>query len=201
MSKLISTHFFYLKTLSKAFVLSIILLSFCRLFFWFYNKDILPTPSFSDFFWALRFDASAIAYAQIPLALCLLIPLSIRPLKAYRWIQKAFFILSCLILMSFELTDVAYFRFANRRLMAGDLGLIQNALTTLPKLLTAYLPLFLLAFVLILILNFIYKKTIDNNKNEHPSITGLAWVPQIAIFIAGLAFWVVILRGAYNCDL
>jgi phosphoglycerol transferase MdoB-like AlkP superfamily enzyme len=179
----------------KILSIGLTLLTICRVFFGLNNQAILPTPSFLDFIYALRFDLSASAYAFILLALTCLIPLPIRHYKTYRQVQKSLFIVSCLLLLTLELTDVAYFRFANRRIIAGDFGLIKSNINAVPNVLKEYFPFFAIVLLLPVFLNFIYKKTIDDTQKAHPKIVGFGWLFQIIIFVLGLAFWVVILRG------
>jgi phosphoglycerol transferase MdoB-like AlkP superfamily enzyme len=195
MPKPITIDLYYFKNLLKILSVGLALHTLCRAYFWFNNQSILPQPTFFDFISALRFDLSASAYAFVFLALTCLIPLPIRHYKTYRQVQKMLFIVSCMFLLALELTDVAYFRFANRRIIAGDFGLIKSNVNALPNVLKEYFPFFAIILLIPFLLNFIYKKTIDNTQKTHPKIVGFSWLFQIAIFVLGLAFWVVILRG------
>ena len=187
--KLKSETFFLRQALIRV-ALSMLFFSTCRLLFYVFNSTILPSATALDFFYGLKFDLSAAMYVNTILWLTYILPLPFRTQKRYLSFQKIIFIVFNFIALGFELGDIGYFRFANRRMVLSDFALFKNTLDMLPKLLAEYWYLVFLGVGSIFVFNVLYKKT---TLISSPQTT--FWQSQIAVFIIGIALFLVAARG------
>ena len=186
----VKTETYFLRQALVRVGLTLFFFSLCRLIFFIFNNDILPIPSVFDFFYGIRFDLSAAMYVNLILWLTYLFPHPFRLHKSYIFFQKIVFIVSNFAAMGFELGDVGYFRFANRRLVLSDFDLIKNTFDLLPQLFIEHWYLTFLGLLNLLIFNFLFKKT---TLPLPPQQT--FWLSQIFIFTLSLWVFVVAARG------
>lgn len=142
------TSIFYVPFLRLVAVLCLYtILRFC---FWSYNYNQFPTDwAFLDIIkyscFALRFDISSLCYINL---LYLLSEVLTLPFGYNKWlfnIKKILFFVPNFIFFSLEIADIAFFSFQTRRLIFGDVALINNTLHLLPGLLLRYWYLVVLA--------------------------------------------------------
>jgi phosphoglycerol transferase MdoB-like AlkP superfamily enzyme len=198
-----STTFFLRQALLRV-ALSAVFFMLCRIVFYLFNRAILPVPTVEDFIWGIRFDVSAALYVNVLLWLTYLLPFNFRLNKGYLFFQKWLFIVTNFIAYSFELMDVAFFRFQNRRTLITDFGLVKNTLNLLPKYLAEYWFLIVFSFIFLWFLNYLYNKT-TLNFNANAQLIELKsanifdrFQPhfiQYVIGIFGVIFLIIAARG------
>ena len=189
-AKKLKSETFFLRQALVRVALSMLFFSTCRLLFYIFNGKFLPSATAFDFFYGLKFDLSAAMYVNTILWLTYILPLSIRLKKSYLLFQKIIFIISNFIALSFELGDIGYFRFANRRMVLSDFDLFKNTFYMIPKLLLENWYLVFMGIGSLFIFNVLYKKT---TLSTPPKKT--FWLPQISLFLIGLGIFIVAARG------
>jgi phosphoglycerol transferase MdoB-like AlkP superfamily enzyme len=202
--KNILAHTFFLRQALLRIGLSVVFFMVCRVVFYGFNHAILPNPTGADFLWGLRFDLSAAMYVNILLWFTYLLPFDIRAKKGYQIFQKGLFLFTNFIAYAFELVDVAFFRFQNRRTLLTDFGLVKNTLNLLPRYLAEYWFLILGSIVFLGLLKFLYEKTtLDYHQNvlltkmEQPSISAhfRHFSTQGFLALLGTGFLIIAARG------
>ncbi len=98
------------------------LYSVLRLLFWLYNSALFPAPPVVSFMGGLRFDASAIAWINLPWVLLILI--QPRPGKRFARIQFGVFFLVNAFALFFNCVDLGYYAFSLKRSTADFLEII-----------------------------------------------------------------------------
>lgn len=186
----IKSETFFLRQALIRVALTLMFFSICRLLFYASNSTILPAATALDFFYGLRFDLSAAMYVNLILWFSYIFPLPIRTQKGYLLFQKTTFIVFNFIALGFELGDIGYFRFANRRMVLSDFALFKNTLDMFPKLLAEYWYLVILGMGSFFVFNVLYKKT---TLTSSPQKT--FWQSQIAVFLIGIGLFLVAARG------
>jgi phosphoglycerol transferase MdoB-like AlkP superfamily enzyme len=204
---------FYKNTITQTFFfrqallrisLSVAFFMVCRIVFYGFNRAILPNPTGADFLWALRFDVSAAMYVNILLWFTYLVPFNFRAKKGYQVFQKSLFLFTNFIAYAFELVDVAFFRFQNRRTLLTDFGLVKNTLNLLPRYLVEYWFLILGSIVFLGLLKFLYEKTTLHyyqnvllTEMEQPSISAhfRQFSTQAFLALLGTGFLIIAARG------
>ena len=189
-TKKLIIEIFFLRQALIRIALTLLFFSTCRLLFYIFNSTILPSATALDFLYGLKFDLSAAMYVNTLVWLTYILPLSIRLKIGYLFFQKITFIVSNFIALSFELGDIGYFRFANRRMVLSDFALFKNTLSMIPTLLIQNWYLALLGLVSLFIFNTLYKKT---TLSSPPLKT--YWLTQILLFIFGIVIFIVAARG------
>jgi phosphoglycerol transferase MdoB-like AlkP superfamily enzyme len=150
---------FFLRQALLRIGLSVAFFMVYRIVFYGFNRGILPSPTIFDFIWGIRFDVSAAMYVNILLWFTYLLPFDFRAKEGYQIFQKWVFLATNFIAYAFELVDVAFFRFQNRRTLLTDFGLVKNTLNLLPRYLAEYWFLILGSIVFLGLLKFLYEKT------------------------------------------
>ena len=205
--KNIATTTFFLRQALLRMGLSLAFFMMCRTVFYTFNRAILPTPTVADFLWGIRFDLSAAAYVNVLLWLIYLLPFDFRAKKNYQVFQKGLFLFTNFTAFAFELVDVAFFKFQNRRTLLTDFGLVKNTAQMLPSFIAEYWFLLIGAVVFFVLLKFLYNKTtLDLPQNAFAHVLSNAkkmiifdhlrpFLIQFSICILSLAAWLLAARG------
>ncbi len=186
----IKSETFFLRQALIRVALTLLFFSTSRLLFYAFNSTILPSATALDFFYGLKFDLSAAMYVNLILWFSYILPLSIRTQKKYLLFQKITFIVTNFIALGFELGDIGYFRFANRRMVLSDFAMFKNTLDRFPSLFAEYWYLVILGMGSFFVFNTLYKKT---TLASPPQKT--FWQSQIAVFLIGIGLFLVAARG------
>jgi len=105
-------------------IVALLMLALTRLLLYVFNTGLFPGLSLGDltwfFFTGLRFDLSAVLYANLPVILLLLLPVRARQSGAYQTIVHFLYSIINSILLIPNLVDVIYYRFTMKRL-TGDI--------------------------------------------------------------------------------
>jgi len=103
---------------------ALLLMAFTRMLLYFFNTGLFPDHHAGSLlrlgWFGLRFDLSAILYANLAVILLMLIPFRFRYLKTYQSFTRFLFVLSNGIALIPNLADSIYFRFTMKRL-TGDI--------------------------------------------------------------------------------
>ena len=185
---------FYLLELCVKIAIILLIFSAIRILFYLHNQAHFPIQYFSDgfplFVHALRFDLSAICYVNLLLIISYLIPLPQRRHKQYLTVQHWLFVTFNGFAFLFELTDVAYFPFSQKRINTGDFDLLSNTNNLLPLFLKEYWYLLIFFVIILFFLSWSFRKW------------GLTYPPpkqhfigQFFIFLIGAGLTVLGLRG------
>jgi phosphoglycerol transferase MdoB-like AlkP superfamily enzyme len=141
------------------------------------------------FFFGLRFDLSAVCYSNLLLIATYLVPFSFRHNLKYQFFQKILFFIAFIFTVGAEITDIAYFKFNQRRSLVSDLILLKNTAAMIPQFLKEYWYLLFLGVFIFLIINKLYDFfTLKKVENQ-------TLLSQIMLFIIGLGCTIVATRG------
>ncbi|MDR1416332.1 MAG: LTA synthase family protein, partial [Prevotellaceae bacterium] len=109
-------------TLVSNVALMMLLFSVCRLLFYIFNREFSPDTSadqiWSIFVGGLRFDLSALLWANIVYIVLFIIPFKFRYSAAYQKALKVFFVATNAIMLVANCADIIYFKFTLRRTTA-----------------------------------------------------------------------------------
>ena len=192
--KTIKAELHYVRLLILRLAIVFLLFTLCRLFFYLYNTSSFENIETGELLYifvsALRFDTSSIFYTNILLIAMHLFPFGIRASVWYQKIQKYIFLFTNAIVLLFELGDIVYFPYAYRRMLGNDFGMGKDIQNLFPQFLSDFWYLLLIFSILIYLSFYLYNKT--ENK-----ISGLSQklIPQIILFIGGLAITITGMRG------
>jgi phosphoglycerol transferase MdoB-like AlkP superfamily enzyme len=170
----------------------------CRLVFYAANRSILPTPTWTELAWGIRFDTCAIVYIN---ALWILLTLIFNFffLNTTRFPRtqcfkevflKIIFIMSNSVGLAAEITDIGYFRFANRRTILSDFSLWKNNISMLTGMIGEYWYLGIGFLGLVGAMSYGYDKLEIKNR-----LIKFGFLPQFLIFIMSVGIFIVGARG------
>lgn len=101
------------------FLIVMVVCLFCRLFFFFVNKDLFPGVTTSHLLEMMRggvqFDISAFIYTNALYLVMMILPFKFRHDERYQKVAKWIFMVTNAIAIIITNMDVVYFRFTNRR--------------------------------------------------------------------------------------
>jgi phosphoglycerol transferase MdoB-like AlkP superfamily enzyme len=161
LGRLLPAHF---KVLSKHFVISLIMMTICRMIFLFANADSFTNFGIKEFVASLWYDLITICIFFIPYYSLWLMPIRNRSNKLYLLFFKILFHLTNSTLLFLNLIDVEYFKYTAKRSTA-DVFSIVSAEQDFNQLAGTFLSdfwwLVICFLTLILLSNYWYKKTIQ----------------------------------------
>lgn len=191
--------------LLKRLSLSIFLFFISRLFFYIFNYNLYTEIGLFEltklFFYGLRFDLSVISYFNILFIIFHIIPWNkLYAKKSFQLILKGYFLITNLLLTIGNMADSIYFHFVQKRSTADVFKLIftgDDFFILLPKFLSDYWYLLVLAVVFFIVMWGIYPKynpsvnlNIGNKK-----IGGLKLAYELTIMLVFLGLSVLGARG------
>ncbi|MDR2971746.1 MAG: LTA synthase family protein [Bacteroidales bacterium] len=183
-----------------------VILFFTQIVFYFYNKDIIGTISFSEFFVLLRgsffFDNIGILYLNVLFIIMSLIPFRFRERKGYQCTLLWLYIIpNFLCIVVLNLSDAVYFHYAGKRFTIEELHFINNSNNHIIiwKALMSNWKLLLVGLLLLLGIWFGYKKI-----KYYPTNIKSNWIyypVNIIILAAFVGIWVGGVRGGFSWGL
>lgn len=195
-----------LKFLAQLLCFLLLLYSFVRLLFYLFNytafADCNSLVIFKAFFYALKFDVSAIAFTNIITIAFLAFPYNLIANKFLAFINKIIFVSLNSISLLINLSDCEYFKYSNKRISFD----LVNQLTTnqisikylLPTLLLKHWYIFIIFSITVFSIVFAYNKcaiklNYQNNFNEiKPKYFFLF---KSIIFSTVISFTIIFMRG------
>ena len=136
-----------------------------RLLFWFFNKDLVPVDSFSEYlniaYRGIAFDTTAILYVNSLFILLSLIPILVNTRRSYQKFLFYLYFITNAIAFSLNFGDFIYYKFSQARLTTAALQVAQHE-DNVGKIFLTSLgehPFVLIWFVVLMTLwTFLYKK-------------------------------------------
>ncbi len=152
-------------SLASNIALMMLLFSICRLLFFLLNRSFFPDTT-ADQFWpifvgGLRFDISALAWANCAYAFLFIMPLKFRYNTIYQVVLKWLFVVVNSILLFGNCADFVYFKFTLRRTTAdvfSELATESNQGDLIGHFLVDFWYVFFIWIALTLIVFFLYRK-------------------------------------------
>ncbi len=190
-----NTEFFFLKqTILRILTVSVIymIIRFC---FYLGNQDHFHIQSgheiLSIFVNGFRYDIAAITYVNSLLIILYLIPLPFRSVKWYQILLGSIFVITNVVAILFEIVDIPFFRFANRRSILSDITLMANTSNMIVPFLKEfwYIPFGLVLFIIGMW--FLFKKTVLKQP-----MAGFHFGWQSLQFVMGIILFGICARGS-----
>lgn len=136
-----------------------------RLLFWFFNKDLVPVDSFSEYlniaYRGIAFDTTAILYVNSLFILLSLIPILVNTRRSYQKFLFYLYFITNGIAFSLNFGDFIYYKFSQARLTTAALQVAQHE-DNVGKIFLTSLgehPFVLIWFVVLMTLwTYLYKK-------------------------------------------
>lgn len=170
-----------------------IVYSLLRVLFWLYNRELFSAPPLEVFLGGMRFDASAIAWLNLPWVLLMLIA----PTPEHRMgrIQLAVFLVVNAIGLFFNCVDLGYYAFSLKRSTADFLQILttgNDALSLLPTFVRDFWHIALIYGASLAFLGWAYIRVGERPQQQF----ALPW--QIAWRIVALGLLVFASRGGFQ---
>lgn len=190
------------KRLIAEIIFLLFLYALCRIVFLVIQNDVLELHSALQItrilLGGIRFDLSAIAATNAIYFILLLLPFSFQENKAFKHTTFILFIIINAICLLFNISDIAYFSFINKRSQADMLQFItgekgNDLLRLMPTFLIEYWYLALLYVLIIVSLIAFQKNSIKNYK--HPKTSVKYYVQSFFVFVAFAGLIVLAIRG------
>lgn len=191
---------FHIELLLKRLGIILILYFVCRILFFLFNMDLFPPIAPSEFLqilvYGLRYDVSSIIYVNVIFIVLHVIPNPWFDSSRYQRILKILFYSFNGFALLLESGDWIYFEYGLKRTDAHELGLTGDT-NILPQVVKDYWMIFVIAFILILGVEYLYRKTdLHRIKKMHFSTPRLVHYPkQIGIMLLMSGFLLVGARG------
>jgi phosphoglycerol transferase MdoB-like AlkP superfamily enzyme len=130
------------RALALYFLLSMVLMSICRLGFFLFNLEFFPGLTFSNIFrlflGGIKFDLAAMLYVNSLFILLFLLPFNFRFLKGYQLGVKILFFITNGIALAANVADFIYYKFTLRRTTVDVFRQFENE-TNLTEMFTSFL--------------------------------------------------------------
>ncbi len=167
----------------------------CRLLMLAFNYSAFEDIDLSIFFYALKFDLSAIFFVHSLFIILHIVPLKTRDNTLYIKILHLLFHISNTLSIVFNCIDIEYFKYTGKRSTFDIFSLAttgNDLLGLIPQFLKDFWYIFLLVILLIVLSEYLYRKTKKNNLNPE-LIQNTLNQSVIGVFCLGLS--IVTMRG------
>ncbi len=129
------------RALALYFLLSMVLMSICRLGFFLFNLEFFPGLTFTNIFrlflGGIKFDLAAMLYVNSLFILLFLLPFNFRFRKGYQFSVKILFLVTNGIALAANVADFIYYKFTLRRTTADVFRQFENE-TNLSEMFTSF---------------------------------------------------------------
>ncbi len=200
-------YFQHFKLLRKRLFFLIFLFALTRLFFYFNNYSNFSDIGFFELlkilFFGLRFDISALVYANLLFIILHIIPGEFKDSKKYQLFTKTLFVITSSLLLLANLADSEYFKFTKKRSSAyvldlfGFSGIESDATRQLPEFITQYWYITLTWIILVYIVIKKYRK-LDRRKFFYFKMTPKIIIKQSIWFLIISGIFIVFARGGFQ---
>lgn len=185
-----------LRILLGQFTLALVIMTLCRLVFYYFNSSHFDNVDGGVFTSGIRFDFSALFWILLPFLGLSLINLIIDLPKVVNQLRHFLFQLGLIVSVLFNLIDVEYFKFTLKRStydLFAFMGQGDDIYTLVPKFLSEfwYLDLLFVGFIIAIV--FAYRK-IENTSFKVPD-KQRDWIAKSVITLFLAAFFVIGGRG------
>lgn len=183
------TTFTYLWHIIKQLMVVMVLMTICRLLFYFCNTNLYNDLTLKMLVGGMRFDIAVVILANSLFILSGLLPLSYRFSNWYYRLYRLLFIVLNGCLLAFNLIDVAYVAFTKKR-SAIDLFTTQGIGTDIVQLAPQFATDYWYLIVIFILFIYVLFKTVRPLKKQKTS-----WVTQTIILVFAIGFSVLAQRG------
>lgn len=191
---------FHIEILLKRLGIVLLLYTICRLIFFVFNKEFFPHIPPSEFgmlmLYGIRFDIASIIYVNCIFILMHIIPNPWFDKPAYQRFCKIMFYTFNGIALLLESGDWIYYEYGLKRTSTHELGLTGDT-NILPQVIKDYWAIFLLAIILILGVEYLYRKTeLHRSKHIHLRFPRFIHYPyQLIIMVVAVVLLLIGARG------
>lgn len=191
---------FHIEILIKRLAIVLLLYTVCRLLFFLFNMDLFPPIPPGEFLqimgYGVRYDVSSIIYVNIIFIFLHVVPNPWFDNPKYQRILKILFYSFNGFALLLESGDWIYFEYGLKRTDAHELGLTGDT-NILPQVIKDYWIIFVLAFSLILGVEYLYRKTeLHRKSNKTFAAPRLIHYPkQVVIMLVIVTFVIIGARG------
>src|SRR5687767_14005145 len=178
--------------LAKRLLIILLLYEIARIYFYFINKDLFPDIGIGGLvrclIFGIRFDLSAIVYTNMIFILLHIIPFDFRSNRYYQIICKVLFYLVNLSIFFIMLGDAEYYAYSLRHGTIELLYFMRDFIALLPAYLIDLWYLFPATFIIIALVEFLYRKTMASHPGNVSSRKN--FLIQLLLFpiVLGLVF-------------
>lgn len=198
------THLYSLWVLASRLSLAYLLMGVMRAVFFAYNYKAFPHISTNElagfFFYGLRFDGVAVAYANLLVILLTLLPTALRYKLWYKKISFGLFLFSNYIMMCFELGDTLYFPYSARRMIKADFTIQAEGGNLIGSFIGEFLWAIGCSFLLLYLLGRLYKR-LPEFETEIPALATHRkqfWAGQFGAMLLGIGLVITMMRGGWQ---
>ncbi len=185
--------------LSLCLLLVLLCFVLLRFAFWSYNGNIFPETGFLRLcvlsLSGLRFDISAILYANLPLLLWALCPFDTLRALVPKLLLQCCFVLFNGLLIAIGIADIIYFPYTMKRMTWDSTDMMGDAWNLLPSFLREFWYLIVIQAFVFVILILASKQLHTKTQEIGPARQVDNVFSQLLLFISCLALTIVGLRG------
>ncbi|MCP4443296.1 MAG: sulfatase-like hydrolase/transferase [Aureispira sp.] len=192
MQKRLKTEVHYAKLLLQRLAIVYLMYAIVRFVFYWYNQNAFGSLGglelLSIFFYALRFDTSSIFYVNFLFIVLHVLPTKQREHSWYKRLQKVVFYAGNSTIIFFELVDTVYFPYSFKRMTGNEFEMGSDLKNLAPQFLKEFWWLLLVAGLIVVLMEWLYRKTEQKQLQEQPKLLGqtLVLVLMLGISIIGL---------------
>jgi phosphoglycerol transferase MdoB-like AlkP superfamily enzyme len=194
LQKLKEESFYFRQSIIRILTVAIIFMVI-RFAFFFGNINHFRIQSVKEFFSIIfhgfRYDIAAITYVNAILLILYLIPVPFRSKKWFQIVLGTIFVITNIVAILFEIVDIPFFKFANRRSILSDVTLMANTANMIVPFIKEfwYIPFGLILFIYGM--GVFFKKTILKSP---PPKFNFGW--QSLQFLIGIIVFSICARGS-----
>lgn len=193
----LKTEVHYLKLLLLRLAIVYLMCVLTRSIFYLGNQEALSGLDLGEllaiYFYALRFDTVSIFYVNLLFVVLHVLPTQLRERRVYQHLQKAVFYLSNGTMLFFELADVVYFPYSLKRMTGNDFGMGSDIKNLLPQFLSEFWWLLLIAGLILILMEWLYRKTEKKKIATQPKLLG-----QLIVLVFTIGATVLAMRGGFQ---
>ncbi|MBP7184793.1 MAG: sulfatase-like hydrolase/transferase [Saprospiraceae bacterium] len=182
-----------LKNAMKLMALMLCIFTGLKILFFIVNESVIPHPKLHDLpiiiLQSLRFDTATLLYVNALFLFLILIPLPVRGNKYYQNLLKIIYIVPNLISIVFEMIDIGFFPFSQRRFILSDFEMMMNNAAMIPTYVLENWYLLIIFIALYFLMSSLYNKFFSKNFANTSAII------QILIFLFSTTIIIIGMRG------
>ncbi len=186
-------QFIFLIQFLKRIGIAVLIYFVLRILFLLFNFSYFSDFQLNVFFYGLVFDAYSIAYLFLPFIIFHLLPINFRINKFYQIWLKLLYYFGIITSVLLNCIDLEYFKFTLRRSTSDFIDFIllsSDVASLIPHFIIDFWYISLIFFVLLIFVEFLYRKTNIENKSIKTN-----FLTQLIIFIITISLTVIIGRG------
>jgi phosphoglycerol transferase MdoB-like AlkP superfamily enzyme len=175
-----------------------------RVLFYFFNTHYFGHLEFGEvagiFIYGIRFDLSTLFTLNFAYVAMMTIPLPFRRLTAYRNIAGALYFIPNILGITFNITDIVYFRFTQKRMTGDIFEFVYKDIpvdTLAPQFVRDFWP-YMIMLVIMAVVFVVLAKKIRFVKRRFTEGISLYYQAQIISFLIAIAISIIGIRGGFQ---